>query len=301
MSPAESAELEQRLRAHVSELAAAPRPPGSPEHARAAGFVREHLRQAGFRVRDAVYHEAGYVCRNILTEPEPHDEALPLVIVGAHYDSVPDSPGADDNASAVAVLVELARLLRPSLEGDCPWRARVQLVGYDLEEYGMIGSYLHSRELRESGQPLRGMVSLEMLGYTDARPGSQGLPPHLQGLYPDVGNFIGVVGNDVSLDLLRVVVGAMKRVPGLPVECLSVPGNGEALPPVRLSDHSPFWDHGYPALMVTDTSFFRNPHYHQASDTVETLDFPFLAKVTEAAWQAVLELLGAEGGLAAPQ
>jgi Zn-dependent M28 family amino/carboxypeptidase len=285
------ADLADRLRTHVIEIASSPRPPGSTEHDRAARYVREHLRQAGFRVRDAVYHEGGYVCRNILTEPEPHDDRLPLVIFGAHYDSIPDSPGADDNGSAVAALLEAARLLRPRLEAAGASAARLQLVAYDLEEYGMIGSYLHSRELRQAGRPLRGMVSLEMLGYTDSRPGSQNLPPDLRDRYPDVGNFIGVVGNDVSLDLMRVVVEALKRVPGLPVECLAVPGNGEALPPVRLSDHSPFWDHGYPALMVTDTSFFRNPHYHQASDTADTLDYPFLAKVTAGVCEAAASLV----------
>jgi Zn-dependent M28 family amino/carboxypeptidase len=283
--------LAERLRQHVIELASVPRPPGSPEHARAAKYIGDHLRQAGFTPSTAECIVAGFPCRNVMTEAEPRDERLPLVIVGAHYDSIPDSPGADDNGSAVAALIELARLIRPALASGVP-RARLQLVAYDLEEYGMMGSLRHSRQVKEAGLPLRGMISLEMLGYTDSRPGSQGLPPHLRSLYPNVGNFIGVVGNDASLDLLRVVVEGMKRVPGLPVESLAVPGNGEALPPVRLSDHSSFWDDGFPALMVTDTSFFRNPHYHQATDTPETLDYPFLARVTEGVCQAVSQLLG---------
>jgi Zn-dependent M28 family amino/carboxypeptidase len=284
-------QLAARLRHHVETLASSPRPPGTQAHQQAAAHVREHLRGAGFAVQEMRFTEGGYLCVNLATRPLPDQSDLPLVIVAAHYDSIPDSPGADDNASAVAALLELARLVRPRLESGGACHARLQLLAYDLEEYGMIGSYLHSRELRRAGTPLRGMLSLEMLGYTDARPGSQGLPPHLKHLYPDVGNFIGAVGNDASLDLLRVVVQAMKGVAGLPVECLAVPGNGEALPPVRLSDHSPFWDQGFPALMVTDTSFFRNPHYHQATDTPDTLDYPFLAKVTEGVGRAVTELL----------
>jgi Zn-dependent M28 family amino/carboxypeptidase len=213
------------------------------------------------------------------------------VLIAAHYDSIPESPGADDNASAVAALLELSRLIRPRLATGSRRQARLQLVAYDLEESGMIGSYLHSRELRLANQPFRGMISLEMLAYADSRPGSQGLPDHLKHLYPDVGNFIGVVGNDSSLDLLRVVVEAFKKVPRLPVEALAVPANGESLPPVRLSDHSPFWDNGFPALMVTDTSFFRNPHYHKATDTPDTLDYLFLAKVTEGVCLAAEALL----------
>jgi hypothetical protein len=158
----------------------------------------------------------------------------------------------------------------------------------------LIGSFVHSGAIQKAGLALRGMVSLEMLGYTDLRPGSQQLPPHLRGLYPDVANFIGVVGTEASTGLLRVVVEALKGVAGLPVEFLAVPGEGRLVPETRLSDHSSFWDRGYPALMITDTSFFRNPHYHQASDTPETLDYPFLAKVTAGVCEAALRLVQQE-------
>jgi hypothetical protein len=171
--------------------------------------------------------------------------------------------------------------------------ARLQLAAYDLEEWGLVGSMIHSVELHKSGTPVAGMISLEMLGYADARPNSQRLPPHLTGLYPSTANFIGVCGNEDSRHLLQTVTQAMKTVPGLPVESLAVPGRGEALPEVRLSDHSSFWDRGYRALMITDTSFFRNPHYHQPSDTPETLDYPFLAKVTAGVCRAVASLVGA--------
>jgi hypothetical protein len=167
----------------------------------------------------------------------------------------------------------------------------LQLVAYDLEEYGLIGSDLHSGAIERDGVPLRGMISLEMLGYTDQRPGSQQLPPPVRGMYPDVGNFIGVLGNETSIELLQIVAGAMKGVSGLPTEYLAVPGDGSVMPETRLSDHSSFWDRGYPALMLTDTSFLRNPHYHRASDTPDTLDYPFLARVTAGMCEAALRLL----------
>jgi hypothetical protein len=135
------------------------------------------------------------------------------------------------------------------------------------------------------------MISLEMLGYTDPRPGSQQLPAPLRGLYPDVGNFIGVLGNEASVPLLQVVAGTMKGVPDLPVEFLAVPGDGSLMPETRLSDHSSFWDRGYPALMITDTSFMRNPHYHKASDKPETLDYAFLARVTQGVCEAALRMV----------
>jgi len=285
-------ELEQRVRRHVEVLAGAPRPPGSPAHSRAALYIRSHFQHAGFAGVDEVLEEEGIVCRNLETRTLPDHSSLPLVIVGAHYDTVPGSPGADDNASAVAALLELASFLHPYLQqAPDQLRARLQLIAYDLDEYGLVGSWWHARELKRRGEALRGMVSLEMLGYADRRPHSQQLPPILQGRYPDTADFIGVVGNQDSLALVETVTAAMQTVAGLPVQSLAVPGDGRLISETRLSDHSSFWDQGYPALMITDTSFFRNPHYHQASDTPDTLDYPFLARVTAGVCRAVLQLL----------
>jgi hypothetical protein len=152
----------------------------------------------------------------------------------------------------------------------------------------MLGSAAHAAGLNDT---LRGMISLEMLGYADRRPGSQHLPEHLIGLYPDVGDFIGVVGNEASRTLLNDWVAGFKLVPNLPVEALAVPGRGEELAEARLSDHSSFWDRDLPALMVTDTSFFRNPHYHRPGDMPETLDYAFLARVAAGVQMAVYRLL----------
>ncbi len=279
--------LAERLRRHVETLAGTPRVPGTPEHRAAAAYIYHHLRQAGFSVHEARLR-ADITGTNVLTEPLPHCSDLPLVVIGAHYDTAPDTPGADDNASAVAALLELAGWIYPHLQSAGPFAGRLQLAAYDLEEYGFLGSEDHCRTLRQAGISLRGMISLEMLGYTAA---TQQLPEHLAGLYPAVGDFIGICGNEASRELLEAVTAAMKTVPGLPVEFIAVPGRGEALPEVRLSDHRSFWDRGYPALMITDTSFFRNPHYHQATDTPETLDYSFLAKVTAGVCAAAQHLI----------
>ena len=279
------------LRVHVQQLAATPRLPGTAEHRQSADYIRRGFQEAGFILEEVAFVEAGYQGLNLLTRPQPDRPDLPLLIIGAHYDSIPGSPGADDNASAVAALLELGRWIAPRLQAGGPFQARLQLAAYDLEESGLVGSRVHVRDLKRSATVLGGMISLEMLGYTNSRPGSQGMPPPLVPLYPDVGNFIGIVGNEASHGFLQAVTDAMKSVPGLPVETLTVPGNGTILADTRRSDHASFWDQGYPALMITDTSFFRNPHYHQPSDTPETLDYLFLARVTAGVCEAVQRLL----------
>lgn len=285
-------QLEQRLRQHVTTLAATSRPPDSTAHRQAREYVHAQLKQTGFATEEVTYHTSLMPVpgTNVLTRPIPDRPDLPLVIVGAHYDSLAETPGADDNASAVAALLELARWLGPPLRTEEGWQARLQLAAYDQEENGLFGSGHHSRQVKG---PLRGMISLEMLGYTDHRPGSQRLPERLVGLYPDVGNFIGIVGNETSVKLLEAVMKGMTQIKGLPVEGLAVPGDGTVLAESRLSDHASFWDRGQPALMITDTSFFRNPHYHQPTDTPDTLDYPFLARVSAGVCVAVRELLRA--------
>jgi Zn-dependent M28 family amino/carboxypeptidase len=207
----------------------------------------------------------------ILRLPGQHPEPDPM-LVAAHYDGPLHSIGADDNASGLAALIELAQHWAAH-----PPRRPVWLVAFDQEEWGMLGSTALARELKASGQKLRLMVSLEMLAYTC---GTQNYPhPSMRAIYGNRGDFIAVVGN----------LGASAMLPGLAsrmgkhvtTKVLPVPDAGRSIPDVRLSDHSPFWDAGYDAVMVTDTSFMRNPHYHQMSDTIDTLDLPFLAAVTE--------------------
>jgi len=197
-------------------------------------------------------------------------------IIGAHFDAVPGTPGADDNASGVAALLETARLL-----ANTEAASKIDFITFNAEEYNMIGSSFHVNKLKANKQTLIGMLSLEMIGYTNSRKGSQEIPLPLKPFYPNVGNFLALVGDWNSKPLLKQAENAFKKVNGLPVETLRLPGKGNLLPAARLSDHSPFWDAGYPALLVTDTSFFRNPHYHTSQDRLETLDLEFLSRVTE--------------------
>jgi Zn-dependent M28 family amino/carboxypeptidase len=207
----------------------------------------------------------------ILALPGRRPDLAPL-LVGAHYDGPPHSPGADDNATGVAVLLELAR--RWSTQ---PPHRPVWLVAFDQEEEGLAGSRALARELRSRGQALHLMVSLEMLGYTSS---SQRYPIEAMGwLYGSRGDFLALVANGRALPLLPGLARRLGR--HVKTKVLPVPLGGQPLPDTRRSDHSPFWDQGYNALMATDTSFLRNPHYHQPSDTVATLDLAFLEAVCE--------------------
>ena len=247
-------------------------------------YIEKELATFGFKVESDYFSHRGQSFRNILAGLGPQSGAG-LIILGAHFDSVAGSPGADDNASGVAVLLEAARIL-----SQIKLRSQVLFSAFNLEELNMVGSAHLAKQLKAAGTKIRAMISLEMIGYTDHGPGSQRYPLGLKWFYPDRGDFIGVVGNWNSGSLLRGFAGQMRRVKGLKVETLSVPGNGGLIPAVRLSDHAPFWDLGYPALMVTDTSFYRNPHYHRSTDTLETLDIDFMAKVCEGVILGVLGL-----------
>jgi hypothetical protein len=283
-----------RLEEHVAFLSRSPRPAGSEELIAARAYVTELFADSGWSVEErpfTVRIETGGSLEgiNLVARHSGHPPAGgALLCVGAHLDSRPDTPGADDNASAVAALMEIARLWPQSWPDDV--QLELELVAFDLEENGMLGGAAHAAAMRADNVDLRGMVSLEMLGYCDHRPNSQNLPRSLVGLYPDTGNFIAVIGNQNSGTLIERFAAGLQQVPDLPVETLSVPANGEYLQATRLSDHSPFWDEGYPALMITDTSFLRNPHYHLPSDTAETLDMQFLERVSQGCLEAVHHL-----------
>ena len=285
----------ESLKKHVRRIAEAPRPAESDELRRVRDYVQRELESSGWLVqphRFSVPDGSGRLLTgiNLLARRSGVGQpGRPLFYVGAHLDTRPDSPGADDNASAVAALLELARLI-PSIPIS-ESQLDVELIAFDLEEEGMLGGAEHARLAQARGIDLRGMVSLEMLGYRDRTPGSQQLPRKLVGLYPDTGDFIAVIGNQQSQRLIDVFAAGMRETPDLPVETLAVDGNGESLQATRLSDHSPFWDEGFPALMITDTSFLRNPFYHTAGDTIETLDMNFLQLVAQGCWSAVRRIM----------
>ena len=264
--------LQERLLSHLEQLA-------RPRHARwdALGlmavrtYLLEQLGALGTVEEHRFSHGLDTGVNLVLKLPGQRSELEPI-LVGAHYDGPLQSIGADDNASGVAALLELAQ--RWALH---PPRRPVWLVAFDQEEWGMVGSGVLARELRETGLRLQLMVSLEMLAFTSEK---QSYPHEaMRAVYGNRGDFIALVANAGSALMLPGLARAMGR--HVSTKVLPVPDGGRAIPDVRLSDHSPFWDAGYNALMVTDTSFMRNPHYHRMSDTIDTLDLPFFASVVE--------------------
>lgn len=286
----------ERLLAHLEAIARTPRPAESEELEAARNYATGQLESAGWNVRRHPFQaraESGVRLQGvnlIATRDDQPGQGAPRFCVGAHLDSRSETPGADDNGSAVAALLEIARRLPDSWPD--PGKLELELVLFDLEENGMLGGAEHARLSKLRPVELAGMVSLEMLGYCDHRRNTQQLPRQLKGLYPDTGNFIAVIGNQNSGTLIERFTAGMRQIPDLAVEWLAVPLNGEMLQASRLSDHSPFWDAGYAALMITDTSFLRNPHYHMASDTIETLDLEFLTRVANGSLEAIRQVLG---------
>lgn len=203
------------------------------------------------------------------------NKELAPILIGAHYDAVPGSPGADDNATGIAVLLEMAREFAAK-----PLKYPVKLVAFDLEEMGFLGSEHYAEKLQQEQQELRLMISLEMLGYCDKSPNSQSYPTGLKYFYPDKGDFIALINNFPAL-YDTIAIGNSIRKKGTPCEWLPVPNRGLPVPDTRRSDHVPFWDRGYRAIMVTDTANMRNPNYHQESDTTDTLDLDFLTGVCQ--------------------
>ena len=249
-----------------------------------AQYIRREFLKVGLEVKEDLFHWEGRTYRNISAEKRGTTSPDKVLILGAHYDTVPGSPGADDNSSAIAVLLEVARNIQKISLG-----STLKLVAFTLEECGYAGSVHYAERAREGGEKILGMISLEMVGFTGPR---QDYPPYLDPkYYPNVGDFIGIVGNERSEALWEIVRRSFKtHIPQLPSEFLLVPGNGEGMEEVRLSDHSPFWDHGFPALLVTDTAFLRNPNYHLPSDAIETLDFEFMRKVAVGICYSIVEL-----------
>ena len=276
----------ESLRRHVENMPVDRNPyEGYPGLEQAAHYIRKEFLKVGLDVREDSFQWEGKSYKNIVAEKKGRTSPDKVFIVGAHYDTVPGSPGADDNASAVAVLLEIARNIRSvSVE------KTVRLIAFTLEENGYIGSAHYVKGLKTGREVILGMISLEMVGFTGPR---QDYPPYFDPkYYPTVGDFIAIVGNKRSEKLLeRVCLSFKTNIPDLPLEFLVVPGNGEKMDEVRLSDHSIFWDEGFAALLVTDTSFLRNPNYHLPSDGMETLNFEFMQKVATGAFYSMVELV----------
>jgi len=272
-----NAELKGQLQAHLTQVARERDPYLATEaHFYVQQYIRQQMQQWG-TVETDEFHVQGKAYKNLVLNL-PATQAgrrQPPILIAAHYDAVPGSPGADDNATGVAVLLELARSLAAE-----PANYPIRLVAFDMEEYGLRGSSQYAADLRRQQQPLRLMISLEMLGYRDTRPGSQRYPAGLERFYPNCGNFIGLIGNWSTIPDL-IGLSRHIRQAGVPSEWLPAGKRGAMLPATRRSDHAPFWDQGYRAIMVTDTADLRNPHYHQPSDRLETLDLDFLTGICQ--------------------
>lgn len=251
----------------------------------AADYVLAAFHATGARTEEQSFEVGGRRFRNLIARFGPAEGDL--LVIGAHYDSCGDTPGADDNASGVAGLLELARLLALN----APARP-VELVAYTLEEPPFfrsddMGSVRHARRLHEQGRRVRLMLSLEMIGYFRDTPDSQRYPVGGLGLlYPDQGNFIALVGAYRDFGAMRRVKGLFLGASDLPVVSINAP---ERLEGVDFSDHASYWRFDMPAIMVTDTAFLRNPNYHGPGDTADTLDYARMAQVVLGAYAVARE------------
>ncbi len=268
---------EERLRTLVTELCEQPRSASQPKQlVKAADWIEKQWADLGLLVvRQPIPGlEASYT--NLAVSFGPADG--PRIVVGAHYDTVAESPGADDNASGVAALIVLADLLRASRLA-----VRIDLVAFTLEEqpYFMtekMGSNVYAKSLADAGVSVRVMLSLEMIGYFTEEPNSQSYPdPALAARFGDKGNYLTLVGRQSSeLELMMKVAGAIQT--STPLNVVPFPTPDEMLA-VNRSDHVSFWKYGFPGIMVTDTANFRNQHYHRSNDQPDTLNYKRMAEV----------------------
>lgn len=260
---------------------------------KAARYIEWHVQKMGLKVERQPVDLGGFSSDNLIIKFEPDDgsEGKPIIVVGAHYDVAGEtSPGADDNASGVSGLMELARMLqnnKPEL------KYPIHLVAYTSEEppyfaTDRMGSYVHAQSLKEQGQSVRMMLSLEMIGYFSEESFSQSFPfPLLYLMYPNRGNFISLVGRSTETKAVQEVKGSFEAISGLEVRSITAP---DWLVGIDFSDHRNYWPHGWPALMVTDTAFYRNDHYHEDSDTPDRLDYEKMSLVVQAVYNAILNL-----------
>jgi hypothetical protein len=279
----------ERLKAHLRSLTVeiGERSVQRPENLkRAEEYISSFYHDIGVLVRMEPYSSRGLTVANVVAEINFRETPSRHFLLGAHYDSVSGTVGADDNGSAVAVQLETARYLA-SLANNQNLDLSVKFVSFALEEPPFfdtpyMGSRVYAGKARDTGEKIDGMICLEMVGYTCHEPGCQSYPfPLMFFNYPKTGNFIGIVGNLSSRDLTSSLFSAFERNPRLPVIKLTVPLGGWLMPSIRLSDHSAFWDYGFKAVMITDSAFYRNRHYHRPSDTMEKLDYRFMAELVQ--------------------
>jgi len=257
--------------------------------AAAALYIRTTLEQQGYQVDIQSFNSEGQIVQNIEVELPGATAPQEIAVVGAHYDSVPDGPGANDNASGIAALLEIARLMAGKTHA-----RTLRLVAFVNEEQPFssgeqMGSRVYAERSRQHGEQIKAMVSLETIGYFTDQAASQHYPFPFNYFYPDTGNFIGFVGNLSSWSLVRQSLGAFRASTAFPSEGVAAPS---WIRGVGWSDHASFWQAGYPAIMITDTAMFRYQHYHKETDTADKLDYRSLARVTRGLVDVAAELAG---------
>ncbi|MDP1664848.1 MAG: M28 family peptidase [Methylobacter sp.] len=283
----------QRLRAHVYELAGniGEHNVFHPDALHAAeAYISQEWRQQGYDVRKQTYTAQGVECANLEITRAGNGRNNDVILIGAHYDSVFGSPGANDNGSGVAALLELSRLFK-----DVAPETSLRFVAFVNEEppfffWPSMGSMVYAKVARQRGDPIRFMISLETVGYYRNQQGSQTYPPLLKHFYPDTGNFIAFVSNLRSRHILRDCVRAFSSATDFPMQSIAAPA---IVPGVSLSDQLAFWRHGYKALMITDTAFYRYPYYHTAQDTPDKLDYEPFTEMTNGLFLMLCRLANA--------
>ena len=255
--------------------------------AAAALYIRNTLEDLGYQVRVQSFESRGQTVNNLEIELPGATAPEEIIVLGAHYDTVAGGPGANDNASGIAALLEIARLQVGKTHA-----RTLRLVAFVNEEQPFseseeMGSRVYAERSLQRGEQIKAMISLETIGHYTDQAASQHYPFPFSYFYPDTGNFLGFVGNLSSWRLVRQAVGAFRASTAFPSEGVAAPG---WITGVGWSDHASFWQAGYPAIMITDTAFFRYQHYHEATDTPDKLDYQSLARVTMGLVDVVAEL-----------
>jgi len=288
-------ELRQRLWAHVHKLAGeiGERNMARPEALDAAAdYIVESFAKIGYQAAAQEFKVGGTMVKNIQAELRGNAHPDNFIVVGAHYDSVPGSPGANDNATGVAAVLESARLLAAA-----KLDRSVRFVCFVNEEPPYfrsedMGSWHYAKRCQDQNEKVVAMLSLETIVYYSDAKGSQQYPMPFGLLYPDTANFIGFVGNPASKDLLFKCVGLFRRHTQFPSEGIAAPSWIEG---IDWSDHACFWSRGYPAIMITDTAPFRYPYYHSREDTPDKIDYGRTARVVAGIARAVADLAAGDG------
>jgi Zn-dependent M28 family amino/carboxypeptidase len=285
--------LAEELHSHVQKLAGQIGERNVFHHDRlvmAADYIRATFAGAGYEVHRQPYEVAGKICENIEAEVRGGKRPDDIIVIGAHYDSVQGSPGANDNASGVAAILTLARAF-----ADTTPARTLRFVSFANEEPPLfqtehMGSRIYAKRSRERGEKIVLMLSLETIGYYSDEPGSQHLLFPLNLIYPSIGNFIAFVSNVENGFLLRQLVGSFRQQAQFPSEGAAL---WDVIPGVGWSDHWAFWKEGFPAAMVTDTAPFRYPAYHSHADRPELVQYERMARVVSGLQAVIAEMANA--------